>query len=389
MFRNDVPITPELVAQHGLTPDEYARFRGLIGREPTLTELGIVSAMWNEHCSYKSSRLHLRDAADHGALGDPGAGRERRRHRHRRRAGLRLQDGEPQPPELHRALPGRGDGRRRHPARRLHDGRAADRGAERAALRLARPSAHAPPRGRRRRGHRRLRQFLRRADGRRRRSASTRATTATSWSTPWRSASPAPTRSSTRPPTGVGNPIVYLGSKTGRDGIHGATMASAEFDDAVGGEAPDRAGRRPLRREAAAGGLPRADGVGRRHRHPGHGRGRPHLLGGRDGRQGRPRHRARPRRGADPRGRHDRLRDDAVGEPGAHAHGAQARHGGGGGGDLPEVGPRLRGHRPAPPTRCASSSSTAARRWPTCRSRSSATRRRSTTGRISPTPTSR
>src|SRR6478735_10380512 len=60
MFRNDVPITPELVAQHGLTPDEYDRFRGLIGRDPTHTELGIVSAMWNEHCSYKSSRKHLR-----------------------------------------------------------------------------------------------------------------------------------------------------------------------------------------------------------------------------------------------------------------------------------------------------------------------------------------
>ena len=60
MFRNDVPITPELVRQHGLTSDEYQRFRGLIGRDPTLTELGIVSAMWNEHCSYKSSRKHLR-----------------------------------------------------------------------------------------------------------------------------------------------------------------------------------------------------------------------------------------------------------------------------------------------------------------------------------------
>ena len=60
MFRNDVPITPELVRQHGLTPDEFERFRGLIGRDPTLTELGIVSAMWNEHCSYKSSRKHLR-----------------------------------------------------------------------------------------------------------------------------------------------------------------------------------------------------------------------------------------------------------------------------------------------------------------------------------------
>src|SRR5690606_34158896 len=44
----------------GLKPDEYERFVALIGREPTITELGIVSAMWNEHCSYKSSRLHLK-----------------------------------------------------------------------------------------------------------------------------------------------------------------------------------------------------------------------------------------------------------------------------------------------------------------------------------------
>ncbi len=53
-------ITQELVAEHGLKPDEYARILKLIGREPTITELGIFSAMWNEHCSYKSSRLHLR-----------------------------------------------------------------------------------------------------------------------------------------------------------------------------------------------------------------------------------------------------------------------------------------------------------------------------------------
>ena len=53
-------ITEALVREHGLKPDEYERFLKLIGREPTLTELGIVSAMWNEHCSYKSSRIHLR-----------------------------------------------------------------------------------------------------------------------------------------------------------------------------------------------------------------------------------------------------------------------------------------------------------------------------------------
>ena len=53
-------ITPELIAAHGLKPDEYDRVLKLIGREPTLTELGIFSAMWNEHCSYKSSKKWLR-----------------------------------------------------------------------------------------------------------------------------------------------------------------------------------------------------------------------------------------------------------------------------------------------------------------------------------------
>ncbi|HRK23721.1 MAG TPA: phosphoribosylformylglycinamidine synthase subunit PurL [Beijerinckiaceae bacterium] len=57
---NDIKITPELVAQHGLKADEYQRFLKLLGREPTITELGIVSAMWNEHCSYKSSKVHLK-----------------------------------------------------------------------------------------------------------------------------------------------------------------------------------------------------------------------------------------------------------------------------------------------------------------------------------------
>ncbi|MGH2341318.1 phosphoribosylformylglycinamidine synthase subunit PurL [Segnochrobactraceae bacterium EtOH-i3] len=60
MIPNAVVITPELIAQHGLKPDEYERFVALIGREPTLTELGIVSAMWNEHCSYKSSKKWLK-----------------------------------------------------------------------------------------------------------------------------------------------------------------------------------------------------------------------------------------------------------------------------------------------------------------------------------------
>ncbi|MBN8959243.1 MAG: phosphoribosylformylglycinamidine synthase subunit PurL [Rhizobiales bacterium] len=60
MSSKEPQITPELVASHGLKPDEYERILTLIGREPTFTELGIFSAMWNEHCSYKSSKVHLR-----------------------------------------------------------------------------------------------------------------------------------------------------------------------------------------------------------------------------------------------------------------------------------------------------------------------------------------
>ncbi|NRG18055.1 phosphoribosylformylglycinamidine synthase subunit PurL [Rhizobiales bacterium] len=60
MIPNDIKITPDLIESHGLKPDEYERILSLIGREPTFTELGIFSAMWNEHCSYKSSKKWLR-----------------------------------------------------------------------------------------------------------------------------------------------------------------------------------------------------------------------------------------------------------------------------------------------------------------------------------------
>src|SRR3954469_23189858 len=53
-------ITSEIVAEHGLSPEEYQRVLNALGREPNLTELGIFSVMWSEHCSYKSSRLHLK-----------------------------------------------------------------------------------------------------------------------------------------------------------------------------------------------------------------------------------------------------------------------------------------------------------------------------------------
>ncbi len=54
------PVTKDLIAQHNLTDDEYKKIVEILGREPNLTELGMFSVMWSEHCSYKSSRVHLK-----------------------------------------------------------------------------------------------------------------------------------------------------------------------------------------------------------------------------------------------------------------------------------------------------------------------------------------
>jgi len=59
-FPGDPPVTPALASEHNLTPDEYARIEKLLGRTPTLSELGIFSALWSEHCSYKHSRPILK-----------------------------------------------------------------------------------------------------------------------------------------------------------------------------------------------------------------------------------------------------------------------------------------------------------------------------------------
>ena len=231
MIRNDVAITPELVKEHGLKPDEYDRFVNLIGRDPTITELGIVSAMWNEHCSYKSSRIHLRGLptkapwviqgpGENAGVIDIGDGQacifKMESHNHpsfiepyqgaatgvggilrdvftmgaRPIASLNfLRFGEPDHPKTAHLVSGvvagiGGYGNsfgvptvggsvgfdKRYNGNILVNAMAVG---------LARTDEI----------------FYAKA-------------------------------------TGIGNPIVYLGSKTGRDGIHGATMASAEFDDA-------------------------------------------------------------------------------------------------------------------------------------------------------------
>ena len=59
-------MDPDTIQRHGLKPDEYERIVARLGREPNLTELGIFSVMWSEHCSYKSSRVHLRTLPTEG-----------------------------------------------------------------------------------------------------------------------------------------------------------------------------------------------------------------------------------------------------------------------------------------------------------------------------------
>ena len=57
-------ITEEIIESHGLKTDEYSKIKLLLNREPNYLELGIFSAMWNEHCSYKSSKVHLKKLED-------------------------------------------------------------------------------------------------------------------------------------------------------------------------------------------------------------------------------------------------------------------------------------------------------------------------------------
>ncbi|HVN06098.1 MAG TPA: phosphoribosylformylglycinamidine synthase subunit PurL [Bryobacteraceae bacterium] len=69
-----VAITPDLISQHQLTESEYRKIVAILGREPSYTELGIFSVMWSEHCSYKSSRLHLKKLPTRGKLVVQGPG---------------------------------------------------------------------------------------------------------------------------------------------------------------------------------------------------------------------------------------------------------------------------------------------------------------------------
>src|SRR6201747_1578244 len=226
-------ITPQIVAEHGLSDEEYARILKALGREPNLLELGIFSVMWSEHCSYKPSRIHLKKLpteapwvicgpGENAGVIDIGAG----------------PDGKPQAAifkmESHN-----------HPSYiEPYQGAATGVGgilrdvftmgarpvANLNALRFGRPD------------HPRMRHLIAGVvagiggygncvgvptvggevnfhpayDGNPLVNAMTVGVARKD-------------RIFLSAAAGVGNPVVYVGSKTGRDGIHGATMASAEF----------------------------------------------------------------------------------------------------------------------------------------------------------------
>jgi phosphoribosylformylglycinamidine synthase len=218
---------PALIAAHGLKPDEYEAHPQADRRTPSFTELGIFSAV--ERALLVQVLPHPPAHASHqGALGDPGPGQRTRRDRHRRRACGRVQDGEPQSPSYIEPYQGATTG----VGGILRDVFTMGRGRSRASISCASVIPRIPRRatsspvvagiggygnsfgvpivgssvG-----------FHTRYDGNC--LVNAMAGLAETDKIFYAAAS------------GVGMPIVYLGSKTGRDGIHGASMASAEFDE--------------------------------------------------------------------------------------------------------------------------------------------------------------
>ncbi len=322
-------IDAAVLERHGLKPDEYERIVRALGREPTLTELGIFSVMWSEHCSYKSSRVHLEDAADHAA-------RASCRGRARTPARSTSATASPRSSRSSRTTTRRSSSRirARRPASAASSATSSRwaRGRSRCSTRCASAPMDGAAGARTRRivegvvagiagygnsiGIPTVGGEIAFDDALRRQPAGQRA-----------SASASPRADALVKGTAVGHRQPgLLRRREDRPRRH------PRRDDGVGGvrrevgrEAPGGAGRRSVHGEAAARGLPRADADRRADRHPGHGRRRPDLLDLRDGlaRRRRRRDRRQPRAAA--RDRHDALRDHAVRVAGAHAAGRQAR----------------------------------------------------------------
>ena len=272
-------ITPQMVAEHGLSDEEYSRILKALDREPNVVELGIFSVMWSEHCSYKSSRVHLKKLPTQAPWVICGPGEN---------AGvIDIGDGQAAifKMESHN-----------HPSYiEPYQGAATGVGgilrdvftmgarpiANLNALRFGRPD------------HPRTRHLI---------------AGVVAGIGGYGNCVGVPT---------VGGEVNFDAAYDGNILVNAMTVGVADQDKifysaasgigGFGGEAPDGAGRRSVHRETADRGLPRADGVGRDRRDPGHGRGGTDLVVGRDGVEGRRRHPARHERGAAARGGHDPL----------------------------------------------------------------------------------
>ena len=224
-------INPEIVEQHGLTEDEYGRVLAILGREPTLTELGIFSVMWSEHCSYKSSKVHLKTLpteapwviqgpGENAGVIDIGGGLAAvfkiESHNHpsfiepyqgaATGVGGILRDVFTMGARPIANMNALRFGAREHPrTRHLVAGVVAGIGGYGNCVGIPTVGGET--------------EFHRGYNGNILVNAMTVGLARAD-------------RIFYSSAAGPGNPVVYVGSKTGRDGIHGATMASAEFDDA-------------------------------------------------------------------------------------------------------------------------------------------------------------
>ena len=288
---------PETLRQHGLTIDEYERIKQLLGqREPTLTELGIFSVMWSEHCSYKSSPrapeapAHTRatawckgrakmPASSTWATAGPAPSKSRS-HNH---------------PQLHRAVSGRGHRRGRNPARHFHHGRAAAGGDGFAALRTDRRSSRDTEPELVTKNHSIVEGVVSGIAGYGNCFGVPNLGGETKFEPCYSRQSAGEcvcaragarrTRSSTRKATGDGQSGDLCGREDGTRRHPRRHHGQRGIQRGIGSQAAQRAGRRSVHGEAAARSLPRSHADRRHRRHSGHGRGRAHLLHLRDGRR--------------------------------------------------------------------------------------------------------
>ena len=361
-----VTVTPELLAQHSITAEEYSRILAALGRTPSLTELGIYSVMWSEHCSYKSSRVHLKrlptksdrvvqGPGENAGIIDVGDGWacafKIESHNHPSYI-------EP----FQGAATGVGgilrdiftmnarplavmDSLRFGPIEKSEDKKELSSRAERSevegpAVSLPQTETRVPHVSPLRRGIDDLSDETIRKNhsilegvvhgiasygncfGVPNLGGETRFEPCYSGNPLVNAFALGLVRRDEifyAKASGVGNPVIYVGAKTGRDGIHGATMASEEFKEGSEQKRPNVQVGDPFMEKLLLEACLEVMKHRRHRRHSGHGRCRPHLIELRDGRarRSRPRAESRPRSAA--RNRHDRLRDDAQRIAGAHA----------------------------------------------------------------------